>query len=287
MKKNAEIYAKFTSHDIQMKAFFKRIVPSSLKPFFKNLYYQWVIRNSKTGLIPPSEFVFIGGGDFEKIGQEYMQYFKQLCDIQPNYKILDVGCGMGRMAVPLTTFLNSDGSYDGFDIVKLGIDWCQHKYTPYPNFHFQLADIYNKHYNPKGTYKADEYKFPYASNTFDFVFLTSVFTHMLPKDLENYLSEITRVMKDGGKCLITFFIVNEESTAGINAQKSIFSLKYDYGFYRVEVKEDPEAVIGYQEAFVRELYKKYGLTIQEPIRYGLWSGRSNYFTYQDIIIAQK
>lgn len=78
--------------------------------------------------------------------------------------------------------------------------------TPkYPNFNFQLADIYNKMYNPQGKYKASDYKFPYANETFDFVFLTSVFTHLLPQDMERYLSEIARVLKKNGRCFITFF----------------------------------------------------------------------------------
>ena len=32
-----------------------------------------------------------------------------------------------------------------------------------------------------------EYSFPFKTSSFDFVFLTSVFTHMLPQDLDNYL----------------------------------------------------------------------------------------------------
>ena len=120
--------------------------------------------------------------------------------------MLDIGCGIGRMAVPLTRYLNEQGSYEGFDIVAEGIDWCTKKITPkYPRFSFHLADVYSQKYNPEGTFSASEYPFPFKDESFDLVFLTSVFTHMLPPDVENYMKEISRVLKRNGSCLITFF----------------------------------------------------------------------------------
>lgn len=125
---------------------------------------------------------------------------------------LHAGCGIGRMAVPLTGYLSAEGSYEGFDIVPEGVRWCQENITPkYPNFRFQIADVHNDRYHPEGSQKASEYRFPYADGSFDFVFLTSVFTHMLPQDMENYLSEISRILRSGGRCLITFFLLNAES----------------------------------------------------------------------------
>ena len=43
----------------------------------------------------------------------------------------------------------------------------------------------------------------------------------------------------------------------------------------------------YPEGTVRALYKRYGLDIEEPIRYGLWCGRRKRLLYQDIVIASK
>ena len=41
----------------------------------------------------------------------------------------------------------------------------------------------------------------------DVAFLTSVFTHMLPEDVEHYLDELARVLKPGGRTLITWFLL--------------------------------------------------------------------------------
>jgi hypothetical protein len=70
-------------------------------------------------------------------------------------------------------------------------EWCQGNISSkYPNFRFQLADVYNTEYNPGGTHRASEYESPYEDESFDFVILTSAFTHMLPEEVSNYLSEI-------------------------------------------------------------------------------------------------
>jgi len=242
-------------------------------------------------LIPPTRLMFDGPQDFltfKKNGEEHLRYYIKLCDLKPNEKILDVGCGIGRKTVTLTKYLDKNGRYEGFDIARAGIDWCTKKIsTKYPNFHFQLADVFNKHYNPKGKYKASEYRFPFENEFFDFVVLGSVFTHMLPEDMENYFSEIARVLKRGGRCLITFFLLNRKSLELIMAKKSTMDFKYEMEKYRTINVNMPEVAVCYDQLYVLDLYKKYRLKINEPIHYGSWCGRRDFLSYQDIIIATK
>src|SRR3954454_3335822 len=75
------------------------------------------------------------------------------------------------------------------------------------------------------TAEGSEYVFPYPNATFDFVFLTSVFTHMLPTDMEHYVSEIVRVLKPNGRSLCTFLLLNDESMRFMNAG---FSTPFDF-----------------------------------------------------------
>jgi SAM-dependent methyltransferase len=245
----------------------------------------------RDSLTPPTRLIFDGPQDiltFKKNGEEFLRYYIELCDLKPNEKILDVGCGIGRKTVPLTKYLDKNGRYEGFDIVKVGIDWCRKRIsTEYPNFHFQLVDVFNKHYNPKGKYKASEFRFPFGNESFDFVVLGSVFTHMLPEDIENYFSEITCVLKRGGRCLITFFLLNKESLELINAKKSTLDFKDEMGKYRTINPNMPEDAVCYDESFILSLYEKYGLKIKEPIHYGSWCERQDFLSYQDIIVAIK
>lgn len=246
-----------------------------------------LLTGKRDPLTPPHKLRFVGAGDFQEVGKEFFRYFVDLCELKPDARVLDVGCGIGRMAVPLTRFFTS-GSYEGFDIVPKGIDWCTGKITrKYPNFRFQLADVHNKMYNPGGRFSASEYRFPYPDDAFDFIFLTSVFTHMLPADMENYVSEIARVLKPGAKALITHFLINGESRDLIDRNQSMFRLRDTGKGYWTRSEEDAEQAIGYDEGPVKLLYKKHHLSIIEPIHHGSWCGRKDYLSFQDIVTVRK
>ena len=239
-------------------------------------------------MIPPRSMIFIGDGDFEKTGNEFKNYFIELGGLQPNAHVLDVGCGIGRMAIPLTNYLSSEGEYWGFDIVKSGIDWCQNHITPkYTNFHFLHSNIYNRQYHPEGEIHAKKYKFPFEDQSFDFVFLTSVFTHMLPSDVEHYTEEIARVLKTGGKCLITFFLLNDESTELIREGNSRLDFRFEMDGFLTTDKSTPEDAIAYQETYIKDLLSKHGVSITEPVYYGSWCGRQSFLAFQDIVVAEK
>lgn len=242
-------------------------------------------------LIPPEDISFPGGGGNEahRIQKSFVKLFVKHGGLKPDHKVLDIGCGVGRMAIPLTDFLSDKGSYVGFDIVKNRIEWLQKAYKKkHPNFKFEFTDVYNKTYNKTGKMKASEYVFPYADNTFDFIFLTSIFTHMRSGDVTQYLSEISRVLKPGSKCLITFFILNRESLTNlicVDGVRPHFKYKIHAGL--TANKAIPEAAIAFHEVFIRKIYKDANLKINEPMLYGSWCKRSKSTRSQDIIVAEK
>ncbi len=281
--------------DNNMKMILKKRAPFLLDMSI-NMYYGLkdfsdMLLQRRDPLIPSTRLMFDGPRsiqDFKKNGADFLEYFINLCNLKPDGKVLDVGCGIGRKTLPLTQYLDSNGEYEGFDIIDLGINWCNKNITSkYPNFHFQKADVLNKYYNPNGKYKASEYKFPFEENYFDLVFLGSVFTHMLPNDLENYLSEVFRVLKSDGRCLISYFLINKNSLASIQSNISSINFQYDLEDYRTTDIDIPEDAVSYKESYIRNLYQKHYLEILEPINFGSWSGRDDYLDYQDLIIAKK
>lgn len=234
-------------------------------------------------LIPPRGLWFVGGGHFRD--NQYLSSFTSLCDLQPHHRVLDVGCGIGKQAVPLTQYLSSKGSYEGFDIVEEGVQWCDRQITSrYPNFKFRHVDVFNKHYNPDGRVLPSQWKFPYSDAEFDFVYLISVFTHMLPDAVQNYVSEISRVLKPGAKSFISFFLLNDESRRLIAQGKSTIPLTHDLDGYTVLDPEFPETTVGLSEHFVRKCFEDSGLAIS-AIHYGSWCGREGTNLYQDIVLS--
>jgi SAM-dependent methyltransferase len=281
-----------------MKSLIRALVPKPLRARLRKGYnyvrYKLLLTKlfgRYVSMIPPLELMHdgpVGFEEFKKNGEEFFRYYTELCDLKPFERMLDVGCGIGRKTFLLTSYLNADGRYEGLDIVKAGIDWCTERITrDYPLFKFQLIDVCNQHYNPTGRHKACEYRFPFADESFDFVVLCSVFTHMLTQDMERYLCEVARVLKTGGRCLISFFLLNESSCTLMRAHKSSINLNSSLDSCWVADPSDLEAVTGFEEDFIRPVYDKSKLEIKEPIHYGAWCGKQKFLSYQDLIVTFK
>jgi SAM-dependent methyltransferase len=247
-----------------------------------------ILTGKRDRLTPPERLSLIVGGNFKSVGEEFLDYFVRFCGLQPWHRVLDVGSGVGRMAVPLTKFIDKRGGYDGLDILKVGVDWCKRTIARrYKNFHFHHADMLNSMYNPAGKVLPRDYAFPFAGESYDFVFLTSVFTHMLQEDLTHYLGEIRRVMKPGAVGLITFFLINDESLSLISSGRSEQKFaKHGENTYIVD-EQVPEGAVGYDERWIRRTLADAALPIAEPVHYGGWCGREPHLSYQDIVIITK
>jgi SAM-dependent methyltransferase len=235
--------------------------------------------------LPPEEIRLVGRGDFEKVGELVFRQVAEFGGLKPYHTVLDGGCGVGRVARPLTGYLT--GEYEGFDVQPLAIEWCQKNITPrYPNFRFALADVENGRYNPGGTHLASEYRFPYEDGSFDFAFFASVFTHMLPADMENYVREAARVLKKGGRLFATYFLINEESEALMpkGHGRLDFSKRIEQGC-RTARPGCPEKAVAYAEGRIRRLWTRNGLMLIS-IRFGTWC-RPEADYHQDVLVAVK
>jgi SAM-dependent methyltransferase len=236
--------------------------------------------------VPPPELASFGGGNFVAVGNEFFGYLVRYAGLRPHERVLDVGCGIGRMAVPLTTYL-SPGSYEGFDVATPAIDWCQRAITPFfPQCHFQHVNVKNGLYNPQGTIDPHAFVFPYPDASFDLVFLTSVFTHMLEEETRHYVQEISRVLRPGGRMLATFFLENAESKKGVMEQRSALKFQYPCGSCTTTNPHTPEDAILYPESLAMSLCEEQGLRCRAPL-YGNWSGRTDALSFQDILIADR
>ncbi|MBK5258095.1 MAG: class I SAM-dependent methyltransferase [Thermoanaerobaculia bacterium] len=124
----------------------------------------------------------VGGGDFRAIGKHLAALVIGPGALQPDNRILDVACGIGRLAVPLTRHLTT-GSYIGFDVSSAAIFWCRRAISSkHPNFEFIHSDVYSRHYNSRGGVAATEFVFPAADASVDVVFMGSILTFFLLDD---------------------------------------------------------------------------------------------------------
>jgi len=242
----------------------------------------------KNKYVPNKGDIFIGSGDFLAQGKHHLELLKTYGGLNENHAVLDIGCGIGRAAVPLTQYLSKEGKYEGFDVVKKGIEWCKKHITKdFPNFNFQYIPLNNDlyHFTEK---KAEDFVFPYENDSFDTIFLFSVFTHMQPLEVQNYLNEIQRVLKPNGKCLATFFLYDNQIENKISSKDNGMSFPYERENYRLMNEKVPSANIAFKETYLNQMIKNSHLKLENKI-YGSWSKRAceGLFDFQDILVFSK
>lgn len=139
-----------------------------------------------TSLMPHDQAMetAIGGG-FEKFGAIQAATLRHYGLQQDGY-LIDVGCGSGRLASPLSKWLK--GRYLGIDLVP---DLLAHarKLADRPDWRFEIIDHIG---------------IPEADGAADMVCFFSVLTHLLHEQSYIYLDEARRVLKPGGRIVFSF-----------------------------------------------------------------------------------
>jgi SAM-dependent methyltransferase len=251
-------------------------------------------------LVPPLALMRSEGIDvleeWFRWGEEWSMLLRVYGQIQRESRLLEIGCGLGRVAFPLRYLLSREGRYEGFEIVREKVEFLQKHFQPlYPNFRFTWANVRNTYYNPTGEIEAHQYRFPYSEGSFDLMFAASVFTHMLPQNTAHYFAEAARVLKPGGRCLFSFFLL-DLYRPGQPRPHGFARPDFDFDFHLPEhgdtfamaVPDNPEQMTAYRRVFLAQLAKEAGLSVaQEPVP-GLWSGSSaTWAGAQDLLVLQK
>jgi SAM-dependent methyltransferase len=229
--------------------------------------------------IPVRLMNLTGGGQdtFEPMVAFHMAALKEHTPIEPDHSVLEIGCGIGRDAIPLTNILSANGSYIGVDIVKDSIQWCSDNITSrYPNFKFVHFDIRDQLHNPGGKVKTTDVKLPAADASIDRIILWSVFTHMTKADIAHYLREFARVLKPTGTAFATWFIANDAILAKARTVNlTPFNLRFEHVLEEGCLINDPRAPMGavaYIDTAMQALVDSSGLELVGDILPGQWSG---------------
>lgn len=150
------------------------------------------------------------GGEFDAMGLMEKDILIQH-GLQPSDYLIDVGCGSGRLSIPLSRYL-TNGKYLGTDVVKDFLEYAD-KNTP-DNFKFQLSN---------------GFEIPEQDNSVDMICFFSVFSHLLHEETYSYLEEAKRVLKSKGKIIFSFlefaipshWAVFENDYSHLNSEKPL------------------------------------------------------------------
>jgi len=232
--------------------------------------------------LPPLRLRDVGHGDFRALGQHLLTLSVTYGLASPGSHILDIGCGVGRLALPLASFL-TNGDYEGFDVSRRSIRWCRRNISrDHPNFHFSHVRLKNPQYTFRGG-DAARFVFPYENARFDCVVAYSVFTHLNFAEIRNYLQQTYRVLAPRGRFVATYFLLNDETRSARGAGILQFPHERDSVWLASAVR--PAFAVALEQDVLTNLYAEVGFR-DVVVERGGWCGRPQAATFQDLIVCR-
>jgi len=93
-------------------------------------------------------------------GHEQINAMRLMGAWKPSDRIIDVGCGNGRLAIPLTEF---DVGYLGIEVVRESVEFCKRAFEPWPHLRFSHIDVRTSN-SPDGSIAPTDVVFPVDDN---------------------------------------------------------------------------------------------------------------------------
>lgn len=155
-----------------------------------------------------------------------------------NLKILDWGCGPGRVIRHLPNVFGNENDFYGTDYNEKSIDWCSKNL---PQISFNQNSL--------------EANLSYENDFFDIIYGISIFTHLSERMHYRWIDELKRVLKPEGILLVT--------TQGTNFKVKLTSnelSRFDSGrlVIRGNVKEGHRTYSAFQPpSFMKKLFAEF------------------------------
>ena len=229
--------------------------------------------------IPVDLMELTGGGPatFDAISQGHIDNLRRWIGLEPTHSVLEIGCGIGRDAIPLTEIL-SEGRYVGVDIIQRSIDWCTDNIAKrHPNFRFFHFDVQDQLHNPGGATRTTNIRIPLADKSVDRIVLFSVFTHMFQPEIEHYLREFQRVLKPSGLVYATTFLFTDEILKKARETNlTPFDLRFEHEVNancRINTPSHPLGAVAYTVAAWDQMIASTGLHTRS--RFSVAPGRAS------------
>jgi pimeloyl-ACP methyl ester carboxylesterase/SAM-dependent methyltransferase len=238
--------------------------------------------------IPANFLPGIGSGDYLEVGRTQARRLIDYAGLAPSDRILDLGCGLGRTAQALRDYLSPDARYDGVDVVRDVVRWCQQNLSRVDRrLRFHHAPVRSGIYSPDSGIDARDYRFPWSDASFDFVVAESLFTHLTAEEARHYLIEIGRVLRPGGTLCFSLFLLDTEARRAIEEGKSDHRFPVARGDEWIEDPEQPLLAVALAPEWLASALGAAGLEPLRPVAPGAWRGVENAISYQDTLIARR
>jgi SAM-dependent methyltransferase len=225
---------------------------------------------------------------FASSGRETLDLARDLMSLLPSHRLLDLGCGCGRVSVPAMAFLDDSGSYAGLDIDPECIRWCSEKIEAQDGrFSFTYLDVHSESYNPQGTISPDGTVLPFPDGDFDRALVSSVFTHLTEAGTARYISELGRVLRPDGLVLASFLLMNGATESAVGAGTTSFEFRHPLGANSWTLDpSNPLDGVAVAEAWLRRLALDTGFLLDQTV-YGTWRETLGWAVQHDWVVLRR
>lgn len=240
---------------------------------------------------------WVGGSDPELVGNACYGILNRYISMNESSRLLDFGCGIGRVLLSVLKHRASVTQITGFDIMPQVVKFCEANIAPaFPNSSFELIGGSNDHYdqfiNAAGSNVAinnEQVVHKYAGK-FSGAYAFSVFTHVEMDDFRSLLKLLVRLLEPGGELLFTAFLLTPFSRRAIDQRVCLFPFgdtAYEAdGMVFTGNITDRLGFIAFDLALVEQMVFEAGLVITH-VEHGAWPGSGFSSSLQDVIVCRR
>ncbi|MCU0524018.1 MAG: tetratricopeptide repeat protein [Elainella sp. Prado103] len=234
---------------------------------------------------PPLHLIGTSGSytipSYRDVGVFYTADIVQQCLLSRKSRILEIGCGSGRIAQVLQQYLDPAACYMGLDVNPAAIQWCNHNLAPQnANFEFHTLPVANNYYYEPDNGQINQYDLSFLGDRqFDCIIALSVFNHLHQEDTVQYLQAISQHLDPYGMAYLTFFTIDED----------FFQFRQQTGLHQELSPSAPglwyashyqPCFTGYEPAHLWSLFEATELTVLATSP-GSWAQKKNARLYPD------
>jgi SAM-dependent methyltransferase len=121
--------------------------------------------------------------------RQYQISFVRGVGLEPDQKLLDIGCGPLQGGIPMIAYLDA-GHYVGIDVRPRALEQAYR----------QVAKERLAHKNPRLVLSSDFGRQALERSHFDFVWISQLLYHLDPEQIRDCLGAVSYHLKPGGRC---------------------------------------------------------------------------------------
>ncbi|NSY21868.1 class I SAM-dependent methyltransferase [Agrobacterium vitis] len=184
--------------------------------------------------------------------------------------VLDFGCGCGRVLAGFEGLFSNHVRLVGCDINPKLVDFAKRS--------FPFAEIYQTDLMPP---------LPFGPATFDFIYSSSVFTHMSSVSMRKWAQELSRVMRGGGVLVVSFHgsMYHQEFSKLIPDLSDVMRSDKHYVHQFPDAAEGENSVATLaSEQFFAEMFEGFEVLLH---RQSAISGPIHFCANQDVLVMRR